>query len=49
MLVPLPVFAQGIAIIPIHYEVNLWAMKKNVDFKYRWDQITYVPEMALAE
>jgi len=35
------------AVIPIHYEVNLWAMKKHIAFKGRWDQVTYVPEMTL--
>ncbi|HEY8102703.1 MAG TPA: ABC transporter substrate-binding protein [Burkholderiaceae bacterium] len=38
---------EDFAVIPIHYEVNLWAMKKNIDYKGRWDEETSVPEITL--
>ncbi|MCH8620524.1 ABC transporter substrate-binding protein [Undibacterium sp. TS12] len=37
------------AVIPLHYEVNLWAMKKNIDYKGRWDRETHVPEITLGK
>lgn len=37
------------AILPIHYEVNLWAMKKDIDYKGRWDQETIASDMTSAK
>jgi peptide/nickel transport system substrate-binding protein len=36
---------EDFALIPLHYEVNLWAMKKDIEYKGRWDQETSVPEI----
>jgi peptide/nickel transport system substrate-binding protein len=36
---------EDFGIVPIHYEVNLWAMKKGIDYAGRWDQETSVPEI----
>lgn len=37
------------AAIPIHYEVSLWAMKSNLDYKGRWDQETNAAEIKPAK
>lgn len=31
---------EDFAVIPIHYEINLWAMKKDIIFEGRWDSKT---------
>lgn len=36
---------EDFGIIPIHYEINLWAMKKDISFEGRWDQEISVPEI----
>lgn len=38
---------EDFGIVPIHYEVNLWAMKKGIDYAGRWDQETSVPEITM--
>ena len=38
---------EDFAVIPIHYEINLWAMKKGIDFEGRWDQELNVEEITL--
>lgn len=37
---------EDFAVIPIHYETNLWAMKKDISFEGRWDQTISVPEIS---
>lgn len=36
---------EDFAVIPIHYEINLWAMKKYINFEGRWDQEISVPDI----
>ncbi len=36
---------QDFGIVPIHYEISLWAMKKGIDYEGRWDQESSVPEI----
>lgn len=34
-----------VAVIPLHYEVSLWAMKKGINYNGRWDERTNVWEI----
>ncbi len=36
---------EDVGVIPLHYEVKLWAMKKEVNYKGRWDERTNVSEI----
>ena len=38
-----------IAILPLHYEVSIWAMRKGIDFPGRWDQVTKVSEITASK
>lgn len=40
---------EDFGIVPIHYEVSLWAMKKEINYKGRWDERTNVPEITPAK
>ena len=40
---------EDFGIVPIHYEVSLWAMKKEITYKGRWDDRTNVPEITPAK
>lgn len=40
---------EDFGILPIHYEVNHWAMKRNIAYKGRWDQETFVPEIGIVK
>lgn len=37
------------AILPLHYEVSLWAMRKGIDYPGRWDQLTKAAEITAAK